>query len=90
MPKQPLGLLPIGVGRLNIAREKFTESLQPTLNLLCYCPSYGRLGNQAGAGLYTFASTMGVTAKGNYIFADGRHVYINAPGVIDPSGMGCC
>lgn len=69
----------------NIAREKFMESLQPTLNLLKLRLSYGKLGNQAGAGLYTFASTMGVTAKGNYIFADGRHGYINAPGVIDPS-----
>lgn len=69
----------------NIAREKFMESLQPKLNLLKLRLSYGKLGNQAGAGLYTFASTMGVTAKGNYIFSDGRHGYINAPGVIDPT-----
>lgn len=28
---------------------------------------------------------MGITSKGNFIFADGRHGYINAPGVIDPT-----
>ena len=28
---------------------------------------------------------MGITPKGNYIFSDGRHGYINAPGVIDPN-----
>lgn len=69
----------------NIARERFMESLRPTLNLLKLRLSYGKMGNQAGAALYTFASTMGITSKGNFIFADGRHGYINAPGVIDPT-----
>lgn len=69
----------------NIARENFMESLRPTLNNLKLRLSYGKMGNQAGAGLYTFASTMAITAKGNYIFSDGRHGYINAPGVIDPT-----
>ncbi len=69
----------------NIAQERFWESLQPTVNQLKLRASWGRMGNQAGAGLYTFASTMGVTAKGNYWFGDTRNGYINAPGVIDPT-----
>lgn len=47
--------------------------------------SWGLLGNQSGAGLYTFASTMGVTSLGNFYFKDGRDMYINAPGVVDPN-----
>ena len=77
------GFFPSVSAGWNIAREKFMESLRPTLNLLKLRLSYGKMGNQAGAGLYTFASTMGITPKGNYIFSDGRHGYINAPGVID-------
>lgn len=69
----------------NIARENFMEALRPTLNNLKLRLSYGKMGNQAGAGLYTFASTMGITAKGNYWFGNSRNGYINAPGVIDPT-----
>ncbi|MCM1484121.1 MAG: TonB-dependent receptor [Muribaculaceae bacterium] len=69
----------------NIAREKFWESLVPTVNNLKLRGSWGRMGNQAGAALYTFASTMGYTTKGNYWFGDVRDGYINAPGVISPT-----
>lgn len=69
----------------NIAREKFWESLVSKVNTLKLRASWGRMGNQAGAGLYTFASTMGVASKGNYWFGDTREGYIGAPGVIDPS-----
>ncbi len=66
----------------NIARENFWESLRPTVNQLKLRASWGRMGNQAGASLYTFASTMGITTKGNYWFGDTREGYINAPGVV--------
>lgn len=69
----------------NIAQEHFWESLFTTVNQLKLRASWGRMGNQAGAGLYTFASTMGVTSKGSYWFGDTRNGYINAPGVIDPT-----
>ena len=49
------GFFPSVSAGWNIAREKFMESIQPTLNLLKLRLSYGKLGNQAGAGLYTFA-----------------------------------
>lgn len=68
----------------NIARENFWESLRPTVNLLKLRASWGRMGNQAGAGLYTFASTMGIATKGNYWFGDVREGYIGAPGVVSP------
>lgn len=70
----------------NIHREKFMESLLPTVSNLKLRVSYGLLGNQAGAALYTFASTMSLNSSlGNYIFADGRHIYTNAPSVVDPT-----
>lgn len=69
----------------NIAEEHFWESLYTTVNQLKLRGSWGKLGNQAGAALYTFASTMNVTPKGNYWFGDTRNGYINAPGVIDPT-----
>ena len=46
--------------------------------------SYGLLGNQADAGLYTFASNMSLNGGlGGYIFSDGRHIYTNPAPVID-------
>ena len=48
--------------------------------------SYGLLGNQANAALYTFASTMSSNnGLGNYIFSDGRHMYTNPPAVVNPN-----
>ena len=79
------GFFPSVSAGWNIARENFMESLRPTLNNLKLRVSYGKMGNQAGAALYTFASTMGITTKGNYWFGDSRDGYINAPGVIDPT-----
>ncbi|MDY5237758.1 MAG: TonB-dependent receptor [Bacteroides helcogenes] len=69
----------------NISREEFMEKTSKVLSNLKLRASWGLLGNQSGAGLYTFASTMGVTNMGNYYFADGRDMYINAPGVVDPN-----
>lgn len=70
----------------NITQEKFMLPVTDLLSHLKLRLSYGRLGNQAGAALYTFASTMGLSnALGNYIFADGRHMYITAPGVVNPA-----
>lgn len=70
----------------NIHREKFMEGASGWLSNLKLRASYGLLGNQAGAALYTFASTMSVTSGlGGWIFQDGRHSYTTAPGVIDPN-----
>lgn len=70
----------------NITREKFMEPITDVVSNLKLRASYGLLGNQAGAGLYTFASTMDLNNKlGNYIFADGRHIFTKAPGVVNPA-----
>lgn len=66
----------------NIAQESFMEDLQQSLNSLKLRGSYGWLGNQSGAGLYTFAQTMSVHPQGSWIFKNGREMIINAPGAI--------
>lgn len=61
------------------------ESAASFLSNLKLRASYGLLGNQADAALYTFASTMSLSGGlGSYIFSDGRHHYTNPAGVINP------
>ena len=70
----------------NIYREKFMEPAADFLSNLKLRVSYGLLGNQADAGLYTFASNMSLNGGlGGYIFSDGRHIYTNPAPVIDPN-----
>ena len=70
----------------NIHREAFMGSLTDVLSNLKLRASYGRLGNQAGAALYTFASSMALNSSlGNYIFADGRQLFTTAPLVVNPA-----
>ncbi len=69
----------------NISRESFMSSLTDVLSNLKLRASYGLLGNQAGAALYTFAATMRLNSRlGNYIFSDGRHIFTQAPTVVNP------
>ncbi len=68
----------------NLSREAFMEKTTDVLSNLKLRASWGLLGNQSGAALYTFASTMGTQPLGNYYFQDGRDMIINAPGVVDP------
>lgn len=70
----------------NIHREKFMQRAEGFLSNLKLRVSYGLLGNQANAGLYTFASTMNINnGLGQYIFSDGRHMYTNPPAVVNPN-----
>lgn len=69
----------------NIAREPFFEPANHIFDELKIRASWGQLGNQAGAALYTFASTMATQPQGSWYFENGREMYIQAPGVIDPS-----
>ena len=70
----------------NIHREKFMQKAEGFLSNLKLRVSYGLLGNQANAGLYTFASTMNINnGLGQYIFSDGRHMYTNPPAVVNPN-----
>lgn len=70
----------------NIHREKFMEKTQDYLSNLKFRVSWGLLGNQANAGLYTFAADMYLNGGlGSYIFSDGRHIYTNPAGVVAPN-----
>lgn len=69
----------------NIAREGFMSRISEIISSMKLRGSWGLLGNQSGAGLYTFSSTMGTETLGNYYFKDGRDMFIKAPGVIDPN-----
>ena len=68
----------------NIGREKFMQEFTHQISQLKLRLSYGKLGNQAGASLYTFASTMELSNLGRYFFADGRHPHLIAPAVVNP------
>lgn len=67
----------------NIANEAFMKPTRQTLTLLKLRASYGRLGNQAGAGLYTYAQQMNVVPQSNWYFQNGRDIIINSPGAIN-------
>lgn len=70
----------------NITEEKFMQPTAGVLSQLKLRGSIGRLGNQSGAALYTFASTMNLSGDlGTWIFPDGRQSYLLAPGVVDPA-----
>ena len=69
----------------NIMRESFMEPFTDVLPILKIRGSYGLLGNQNGAAMYTFASLMETKALGSYYFGDGRQMYIEGPGVVVPN-----
>lgn len=79
------GLFPSVAAGWNIAYESFMQSIRNTLSSLKLRVSYGLLGNQNGAAMYTFASVMNTSSLGRYYFADGREMYINGPGVVVPN-----
>lgn len=68
----------------NIHKEKFMKNAKNVSNLKLR-GSWGLLGNQAGAGLYTYAAVMNINGGlGSYMFSDGRVMYTLAPGVVNP------
>ena len=84
-PANRWGFFPsVSVG-YNIAKEKFMSRTQDWLNLLKLRASYGFLGNQSGAALYTFAQTMTTQPQGTWFFQNGREMIISAPGTFNPN-----
>ena len=69
----------------NIAREPFFEPANHIFDELKLRASWGQLGNQAGAALYTFASTISPGAQTSWYFQNGREMYFYAPGVVNPN-----
>ena len=73
------GFFPSVSAGWNIANEAFAENARDVLDVLKVRLSWGLLGNQAGAALYTFSADMGMTGLGGYLFADGQHNYLTLP-----------
>lgn len=69
----------------NIAKEHFMENFRSIINTLKLRASYGLLGNQSGAGLYSYIQSMGVSIPGingagpAWFFQNGREGIIFAP-----------
>lgn len=79
------GFFPSASVGWNVMHESFMESIASVLPIFKIRASYGRLGNQNSANLYTFASVMNITSLGRYYFGDGRQMSINGPGVVIPN-----
>lgn len=78
------GFFPSVSAGWNIARENFIDPVKDILNYFKIRASWGSLGNQSGAGLYTFASTMEMSgSSGSWIFQDGPVTYLQSPDPID-------
>ncbi len=74
----------------NIAEEDFMKSLVNVVNVLKIRGSYGSLGNQAGAPIYSYAQTMTTAIPGasgagpKWYFQNGREANILAPSPYNP------
>jgi TonB-linked SusC/RagA family outer membrane protein len=74
----------------NIAKENFFHSMAPMFNTFKIRGSYGSLGNQSGAGLYSYIQTMGINNVGingagpQWYFQNGREANIYAPAAYNP------
>jgi TonB-linked SusC/RagA family outer membrane protein len=84
-PDSRWGFFPSMSVGYNIAKEDFMKNLRPVINTLKLRASYGLLGNQSGAGLYSYIQSMGVSIPGingagpAWFFQNGREGIIFAP-----------
>ncbi len=75
----------------NLAEEDFIKNLGNKINLLKIRGSYGTLGNQAGAPIYSYAQTMSIAVPGpsgagpRWYYQNGREGNILAPAPYNPS-----
>lgn len=69
------------------SKEVFWEPITPYVNFLKLRVSYGQLGNQNIAGYYPFYPSLRTVqaTSSNYIFSEGRDVYVSQPGLVNPS-----
>ncbi|KQM69274.1 hypothetical protein ASE74_04470 [Pedobacter sp. Leaf216] len=75
----------------NIAEEEFIKNGSKFINVLKLRGSYGTLGNQAGAPIYSYAQTMRTSVPGasgagpQWYFQNGREANIFAPAPYNPA-----
>ena len=84
-PDSRWGFFPSVSAGYNIAKEGFMKNLNHIINNLKIRGSYGLLGNQSGAGLYSYIQSMGISVPGingagpGWFFQNGREANIFAP-----------
>lgn len=84
-PDSRWGFFPSMSVGYNIAKESFMQNFKSVINNLKIRASYGLLGNQSGAGLYSYIQSMGVAIPGingagpSWFFQNGREGVIYAP-----------
>ncbi|WP_184545664.1 TonB-dependent receptor [Mucilaginibacter sp. FT3.2] len=85
------GFFPSMSAGYNLAEENFIKNWSNQINLLKLRGSYGALGNQAGAPIYSYAQTMSTSIPGpsgagpQWYFQNGREANILAPAPYNPS-----
>lgn len=89
-PNNRWGFFPSMSVGYNIAKENFMKNVT-FVNNLKIRGSYGMLGNQSGAGLYSYIQTMGISVPGtngsgpSWFFQNGREAIIYAPAPFNQS-----
>ncbi len=84
------GFFPSVSAGYNLDQEKFFKEKVNWVDKLKVRASYGFLGNQSGAGLYSYSENMGITVPGigtggGWYFANGREAYLTVPGAFNPN-----
>lgn len=86
---QRWGFFPSFSAGYNLGEERFIQDNLAWLGQFKIRGSYGFLGNQAGAGLYSYSENMnivvpGLNGGGLWFFNNGRESYIQAPEAFNP------
>jgi TonB-linked SusC/RagA family outer membrane protein len=85
------GFFPSASVGYNIVKEDFMKGLSKVFDNLKIRASYGLLGNQSGAGMYSYIQTMGISNVGingagpQWYFQNGREANILAPAAYNAS-----
>lgn len=89
-PDHRWGTFPSASIGYNIAKENFMKPLAGKIDLLKLRLSYGALGNQSGAGLYSYTQLVNIVTPGasgagtRWFFQDGREGNLQAPQPYNP------
>lgn len=69
------------------SKESFWEPVSPYINSLKVRASYGQLGDQNVSGYYPFYPSLNTvqSTNSNYMFGEGRDIYVSQPSLVDPS-----
>ena len=88
-PDSRWGFFPSFSAGYNLGNERFIQEKIGWLDQLKIRGSYGFIGNQSGAGLYSYSENMNITVPGigtggGWFFNNGREPYISVPSSFNP------